>query len=190
MRKEITIAAVTIFLTAAPVFAQSTHANQGNDNEGVHANIQNSTIHSFKTDADDLKITPVVPTGSLTPSGVPCVGDDDNHGKFVSCIAHMHPGGKDVSDAARDKDDNDNNNTITPTTVPTVSVSVTPTTAPSITPSTSPLPSTVPSVSPSPTASASPTPGITSLDTFHGEVPFSNFQTIIGKLFNLLEHWL
>ena len=123
-----------------------------------------------------------------------------NHGQFVSSIAKTHPGGDEVSEAARssvgkkdhdddqdededEDEDNDDENNASPT--PCVSPS------PSVSPS--PLVSPSPDVSPTPEASPSPSisPSPSPLSTTQEQITFleslvARLNAIIDSLKNLL----
>jgi hypothetical protein len=203
MRKEITIAAITLLLTATPAFAQSSHANNdhhnGNSDE-THTNQNNGTvkgiqtqnipfIHTNEPDRDDITITPTtIPSVSpavspaVSPSIAPCNPDDNwkNHGAYVSCIAHLHESGHFVAKAAHHDNDNDKDDH------PSITPSVEPSTSPE--PSMSPEPSASPSVSPVP--SVSPTPLTTAMGNIgDNEPPFYNFQSLFGRFFGFFRHW-
>lgn len=93
-----------------------------------------------------------------------CNEEVRNHGEYVSCVAHTHPGGDVVSEAARsqigkiynDDEDEEEDEDETPTVTPEVSPSVTPEVSPSVTPEVSP--SVTPELSPEATPSATPEP--------------------------------
>lgn len=76
-----------------------------------------------------------------------------NHGQYVSCIAHQHPGGQVVSQAAK-SDVGKKGAGVSPS--PSASPSPSPEASPSPSPEISPSPS--PEVSPSPSPEASPSP--------------------------------
>ncbi|HVA97140.1 MAG TPA: hypothetical protein VND99_05790 [Candidatus Acidoferrales bacterium] len=194
MKKEITLAAITLLLAAAPAFAQSSHANNENrgNSEEAHTNHDTGSVKGIqsqnilatpttKPDTDDVQVTPTtVPTISPTAtiSITPCAPDDNlkNHGKYVSCVAHLHEGGEEVSETAHSDIGKDNHHT-TPT--------------PSVSPSTSPEPSTAPSVSPTPSASVSPTPITTAMGQVdEGESPLGNIGALFNRFIKFLEQWI
>ncbi len=73
-----------------------------------------------------------------------------NHGAYVSCVAHLHQGGKEVSEAAR----SDIGKKFHPSVSPSTSPSSSPSASPSLSPSPSPTASS--SAPPSPVTSSSP----------------------------------
>lgn len=81
-----------------------------------------------------------------------------NHGGYVSCVARLHQGGKDVSAAAKSdigkiEEEDEQENSPAPSASPTPS--------PSVSPSPSASPSGSPSASPNTSPSASPAANIT-----------------------------
>ncbi|MCL4366423.1 hypothetical protein M1437_04310 [Patescibacteria group bacterium] len=91
-----------------------------------------------------------------------CDPDDNwkNHGAYVSCVAKLHEGGKNVSEAAKSdigkKEDQDEEENEDDEDGQTASPSPSASPAPSVSPSPSSTP--IPSGSPSPSPSSSPTP--------------------------------
>lgn len=122
--------------------------------------------------------------------------DDDanweNHGAFVSCVAHLNLGGTSVSTAAHsnigkhkndeDENDNDDDDSLTSPT-PSPSPSATPTASPSISPTPTASPSATPSTSPSP----SPTPETVNTDvkSVLGQI-IQSLQALMTQLQNLI----
>ena len=120
-----------------------------------------------------------------------------NHGQYVSCVAHTHPGGEIVSEAAQ-SDIGKKNASASPS--PTPEVSPSPSASPEISPSPevspSPEASASPEASPSPSVepSPSPTPELTiegqTLEFEEGQNPFENIiaalEELIERLRNLL----
>lgn len=193
LKKEITIAAITLLLTATPAFAQSSHAtsnDRGNSDQN-HSNqdirsikgiqIKNNTvIRSSEPDRDEITIVPTnIPSASpsvtpiISPSIIPCNPDDNwrNHGAYVSCIAHLHRGEEEVSEAAHSEIGEKHHFTPTPSTNPSLSP--------------------IPSVSPTPIASVSPTPLTTAMGTVdEGESPINNIGAIFHRFVAFLSHWI
>jgi len=197
MKKELIIAAAAFTLTAAPVFAQSHDNGFFRHNENQNSQGQNQDNNQNKHIDDEITsiptVSPVQSGTTVTPS--PCAGDndgdhDDNHGQIVSCFAHQHLGGEEVSEIARDKNDqindndqDDNTPSITPSTTPTVSLSPTP----SATPSTSPTPSV--SVTPTPSTSVSPSPITGPMSEVNeGESPLGNLGRLLSRFFFFITH--
>ena len=105
--------------------AKTTHGSSTSENQGNNGNNQsgNPTTQAVLGEVNDV-ITPTATptpiqsgptaTPTVTPSVTPTVTEVDendggcdpnahwkNHGAYVSCVAHLHPGGKVVSEAAR-----------------------------------------------------------------------------------------
>lgn len=103
-----------------------------------------------------------------------------NHGQYVSCVAHTHPGGQVVSQAAQS--DIGKKSSVAPSPSASPSVSPSPNASPEVSPSPSVEPSPSPSASPEP--SASPTPEAS--PTVGGITTSSSFD-ILGNLIEKLE---
>lgn len=185
MKKELTIAITILALTATPVLAA--HDNNGNNNGNgrdnadsahtnhVNNNVQNTTVNqSAETDNDTQNAIPTtIPTNNptVTPSTSPCDPDAHwkNHGAFISCIAHLHQGGEEVSEAAHSEIGKSNEP------------------SEELTPSVSPSPSATPSVSP--TVTVSPTPISSAMDNlFEGNSPLKNLGTLVSRFVSFLIH--
>ncbi len=175
MKKELIIAAALLTLLVAPAFAakptvdngsihsngkSDVHNNQTNDNnENVNVNDENTVTPSpTQTVTEDLNqegstISPTVsPSVSPAAVGIPCDPSAHwkNHGEYVSCVAHLHQGGKIVSEAAKSdvgKKDIDE----------------------SPTPSASPSPTVTPITSANPTLQSGISP-LSTIGTFFGKI--------------------
>lgn len=129
MKKSLPIALIALALIATPAFAVSDKANekaQNNNQSHIHAieptNIPMPTVVVTEDPLPTITVTPTtVPTSTpsaekkvlgkqikdlevVVPTGTPTCSPDatyKNHGEYVSCVAHEHPGGKVVADAAR-----------------------------------------------------------------------------------------
>lgn len=195
MKKELTIAVITLLLAATPVLAQSDHGNNGDDRgnsineQTVHQNNSEKNENESSSititpkindaDKDDDKTKPSTVPLTVTPQCDPSA-DWKNHGAFVSCAAHLnHHDDNDIDDAAK-SDTGKQHQTVTPT--PTVSVSPVP--SETVTPTETPSPG----ISITPIASESPTPDISDMDTF--KAPKNNFETLFGKFVTFLIHLL
>src|SRR3989344_7283368 len=71
-----------------------------------------------------------------------CEEDAENHGQFVSCVAHLHEGGQTASEAAKSDigkkdhdEDGDDDDEVSPSTSPSPTVSPSPSASPSPSPS-------------------------------------------------------
>lgn len=117
------------------------------------------------------------------PNEGECDPNEDwkNHGAYVSCVAHTHPGGEVVSAAAQsDVGKKDVEESASPS----------PSVSPSPSPEVSPSPTPEPSPSPSPEASPSPSPEGTALVLPGSGLNLNNndaLEKIIEKLEQLLE---
>lgn len=151
-----------------------THTNK-NNSEPDDTTLQNEIVTTIsptsiitptpKTDSGKTG-TPLqdpIATVSPTITIIPCDPNLNwkNHGAYVSCIAHLHDGGKAVSEAAKSDIGKKNEQETTPT----------------------PILSITPSVSPSPITSALPT-------ISGGASPLSNLGAIFGKFLKFLQHLL
>ena len=174
--KKITFATLSfIILFAAQQVAATndlvnpnTNNNQGALERKAHANKQ-----------EDISITQT----SVTPMN----SDFKNHGQYVSSVAHEHPGGAIVSEAAKSsigKDEKDNNDgTGSPSVTPTITPTTSPSETPSVTPSITETPSITPTDTPTATPSVTITPTITPIDT---QTLVTQLQTFLEKLQNLI----
>lgn len=185
--KKTTFAVITliILLTAQQVSASNDHANEhANNNPGTAIHEEHENEHANSSPNTNA---PTNTTVSVTPTQNKGNDNDDykNHGEYVSGVAHTHPGGSAVSEAAKssigkhheDNDmDDDDNISLTPTVTP----SETPTATPSVTPS------ETPSVTPSETPTATPSETLTPTPT---ETPDTNsqVQTILDQINGLIE---
>lgn len=112
-----------------------------------------------------------------------------NHGEYVSCVAHTHPGG-DVVSAAAQSDVGKKNAEASPSTSPSVlpSPSASPEVSPS--PAVSPLPDVSPSPEVSPLTEASPTPSVSpspSPGEEENENQFAGISHAVDSLQKLIE---
>lgn len=153
MKKLPLVLGLSLLLVATPVFAKDN--NQGN-----------STGHRFSVnvqagdDGDSDKDDPT-PSSSPNPSVSPnpsCSPDGhENHGEFVSCVARLHLGGDEVSEAAHSDigkgEEEEEHEGASPSATPSMSPSPTPSASASAAPT--PTPEATESASPSPTASGS-----------------------------------
>ena len=164
---------IIVMTAAAQVSASNDHANKKSTN---NPSTEKRNEHSINENENEVNDEDVV--ASITPSGaqisvIPVVEDSNNededkcdddvknHGQYVSCVAKTHPGGKEVSIAARSDIGKKNHKTPTVTTSPGVSPSVTPSL--SITPTDNPTATPSVTVSPTPTESISQNQQIESL---------------------------
>lgn len=109
----------------------------------------------------------------------------ENHGAYVSCVAHTHPGGAAVSAAAKSEVGKKSNGPFaTPAASPTPSVSPEPTTSPE--PTVSPTPTTEPSPEPTSTPEASPNPEASPASETISDNNQSLLQEILERLSQLI----
>jgi len=192
------LATLPVFLLlATPVFASFGNDNDNDwDNHHPRLTITPSAI---------LTLTPTI-TPSVSPTGKPhkdkdCDRDDwKNHGQFVSCFAHHHPGGGIISEIAKsliskkhhgdnDGDGDDVNPSLTPTIAASESPTVTPSISPTDTLSGTPSPT---GVEPTGSISATPvpsdlTPAPTGEDTVN--VPKEQLNALITMLQSMLNYF-
>lgn len=132
MKKTFFILTLLFALAATPAIA-----NQGKDKDksrGNPHNIQQQVESQVETEEENGE------------EQEECGPNEEykNHGKYVSCVAKTHPGGKIVSEAAKSDigKKNVSDDDITPS--PSVSPSVSPTASPSVSPTIEPSPSASP----------------------------------------------
>lgn len=102
-----------------------------------------------------------------------------NHGEYVSCVARLHKGGEEISEAAKSdvgKKDDENENEEEENESP----------RPSVSPSASPTPSGSPVPSSSPSASPSASPTITTVEGARIEI--NALIEILQNLIKSLKH--
>lgn len=138
-----------------------------------------------------LTITPVVASNSKIDDKNKKVGSSQvcepdaeykNHGDYVSCVAHTHPGGAVVSEAAK-SDIGKKSKEASPTPIFSPSPVVSP--SPSVSPTVEPSPSVSPSPEATPSPDVSPSPEATVGATV--EVSESVITNLIAKLNELVE---
>lgn len=167
MKKTIFILTLLFVLAATPALA-----TPGNGKSNEHA--KNKQIQGIEIEPTDITPTEVTPT-QVTPTKIPCDPNEEykNHGKYVSCVAKTHPGGKVVSEAAKSNiGKKGNTTTITP--------------SPSISPSISPEATATPTISPT----IEPTPDASSTAETNSEensVLGQQIKNLIDKINELLE---
>lgn len=108
-----------------------------------------------------LVVTPVIASQNNSSNGE-CDPNAEwkNHGQYVSCVAHTHPGGQVVSQAAQSDVGKKNIVSVSPSPLASPIVSPSPEVSPSPSPEVSPSPSPEVSPSPSPEVSPSPSPEV------------------------------
>lgn len=175
-------------LVSTPVFAEKDQKNENNHGKNSEIEIQEESHGSINGPSSTGSIGSSVTlsvTSTVTPKdeqdqgNTGCDPDDNwrNHGKYVSCIARLHLGGEETSEAGRsDEGKRGRTPSVTPSVTPSTSPSVSPTTTPSVTPSTSP--SATPSISPTPEVSVTTSALVT--------VPLEELRSLINQLKRLL----
>lgn len=147
-----------------------------------------------------LTVTPIFAKSNSSNNGSEQDSEFKNHGQFVSSVAGTHPGGEEVSEAAKsdigkkehdndlddDEDDDDGGIVIPPTPGVSPSPTVSPSPLASPTPDVSPTPgvSPTPDVSPTPEASPSPSVSPSPLATTQDQVTF--LQGLVDRLNSIL----
>lgn len=134
MRKHLLILLPLFLLVVVPAFASQ---SKNEKNEKLHE--PQIKINRESNDEDPVSKSEAISVSVKPEVSVECDPDEEweNHGKYVSCVAKLHLGGKEVSEAAKsdigkkhksDKDD------ITPSVNPSAAISLTPTASTSVTP--------------------------------------------------------
>ena len=157
MKKLVSIVTLALVLVVHPVLASKPSDNGNGNGKQNHENYgsvqsalvrQDNNLEDTQPKNDDTDNTsqpehpsitpsptkPQIQTGSsalsTTTTDAACDPNAEwkNHGEYVSCVAHTHPGGQVVSDAAHS--DVGKNKNITPTIPPTETPTPSPITSP------------------------------------------------------------
>lgn len=187
MIKNLIISGVLLFALVGPVLASKPNENHGNKERKNEDRKEKSEIRKEEKEdndeSDDEKqerpavVTIIIPnvSGGVFPS-IACDPDFEwkNHGQFVSCVARVHEGGDDVSEAARSRVGR-----VKRDVSPTISVTPTIILSPTIT--------GVPTVSPA--LSLTPLPTVSATDSSQSNPvigPFINIQLFFQKIKDLI----
>src|SRR5260221_11272630 len=142
MKKELLVLTISALLLATPVFAaRGNNHSQGTTQKELHSNVQveENSIATIEPEESPSPSASPVATGQpsaeslVIPSSTPTPDCDKdkvwkNHGQFVSCVAHEHQGGEEVSEAARsDIGKKHHQPSASPSAIPTASPSPSPT---------------------------------------------------------------